>query len=184
MPPTQHGAPPLQRDDLTAAEPPALQAKQRQAARPGPADTQRIARAAARAAAAAAAPYRQTGVPHSIAAAAAIIESGSLPPQVPSSPCGCSACPCMHLRPCRQRVHSCCVDSCCQRFRDAFTAGRRAPDVQAPRDTDGWGRPLHEVLAAPGQSSGLCSRDVGDPGGPWCVSHCAVGAQDPGFGCR
>lgn len=59
-------------------------------------------------------------------------------------------------------------------FRNAFTSGRHAPRVQAPRDADGWGPPLHEALATPGQSFGLCSRDVGDPGGPWCVSHCAV----------
>jgi hypothetical protein len=51
--------------------------------------------------------------------------------------------------------------------------------VQAPRNADGWRPPLHEALAAPGQSFGLCSRDVGDPGGPWYESHYAVCVQVP-----
>ena len=181
VPPTQHGASLLQRNDPTAAAPPALQAKRQPIHPLGPADTQRIATAAARAAAAAAAPYGQTGVPQSITAAAAIIESGSLPPQVPLAPYGNSACLCIHLHPWTHwstRAKSCCVDGCPLRFRNTFTSGRHAPRVQAKCDADGWGQPLHEALAAPGQNFGLCSRDVGDPGGPWCVSHCAVGVQD------
>jgi hypothetical protein len=87
VPPTQHAAPPLQCNALAAKEPHVQQAERQSAPALGPADMQRIATAAARTAAAAGAPYRETGVPQSIAAAAAIIESGSLPPQVPTSAC-------------------------------------------------------------------------------------------------
>lgn len=106
-------APLLQCNAPAAAEPHVQQAERQPAAALGPADTQRIATAAARTAASAAAPYGQTGVPQSIAAAAAIIESRSLPPQVPLSPCGNSACPCIHLHTWRHwstHARSCCVD--------------------------------------------------------------------------
>jgi hypothetical protein len=83
-PPTEQAAPPLQRQDPAAAAP-----VQQATAAPG--DTQRIASAAARAAAAAAAAFGQGSAPQSIGAAAAIIESGNLPAQVPPPLCR-SAC--------------------------------------------------------------------------------------------